>query len=329
MNTEYKKIINGRFESMIDEYLQEKNVIAWNKILDSDIALRKALPEDSQALADFMNKYYNRKKTADYFRWQYFSDTQPTELFIATLNDNIIGMCGLQIRQSSVGMCGFGIDYLVDESQRGCGLFSLLEYISFLSSLEHGCAFLATLPNRQGMLVRDNRNGWKTIAKVNQLQIDSGKINDRLPKDLNLSDSSLIHFFKNEKYIDWRFGKNPTYSYERLELDKSNFAMTKIFIDPLTGSVCGDIVDFSIDPEKPEKTGELFNFACKYFNEKNIKTITTWALPHTDLYKILLSMGFEELPQERYFCLRSLDPKLDKLYNINNWQLVQADAEIY
>jgi hypothetical protein len=35
------------------------------------------------------------------------------------------------------------------------------------------------------------------------------------------------------------------------------------------------------------------------------------------------------MAQERYFCVKVLDPEYTYLYDFTNWQLVQADAEIY
>ena len=62
--------------------------------------------------------------------------------------------------------------------------------------------------------------------------------------------------------------------------------------------------------------------------QMKISSVTTWALPHTKLHQILLEKGFEELAQERYFCVKCYGNESD--YNQKeNLNIVQIDSEIY
>ena len=97
------------------------------------------------------------------------------------------------------------------------------------------------------------------------------------------------------------------------------FVVTKVFTDPTTGQQFGDIVEYSGNPLG----------AVERFFADGIPMVSTWALPHTPSYALLKQAGFSELPRERYFCIKALEPTLEYLYDITHWHLMPADAEIY
>ena len=127
----------------------------------------------------------------------------------------------------------------------------------------------------------------------------------------------------------WRFDKNPDYKYTHVMLTTGEFIITKVFEDPVTGVRFGDIVDFECGLNSKKLLRELFLKAVMQLKEQAVESITTWTLPHTPLREVIESLGFTEFLQERYFCLKVLNQKYEYLYNIENWHLVQSDAEIY
>ena len=65
---------------------------------NDNLIIRKAEEKDIEQLVNLMNCQYLRKKSKDYFLWQYFNSYYSTILICAFINDELIGMFGLQTR---------------------------------------------------------------------------------------------------------------------------------------------------------------------------------------------------------------------------------------
>jgi len=292
-----------------------------------DIFYRFAKKSDIPQLVDLMNAQYARKKNERYFLWQYFNSVQPTILTVALINQEVIGMFGLQKRKLNNGaVVGQAIDLLVSFRWRGKGIFKELaeETIEYFSDID----ILCVLPNLNGKNACEKGLGWKTLGKINSmfLKNDAEKSTEIIKNHGPKKD--LIKFDYNPKIRKWRFNQHPIYKYSKVG-NSNKFATVKVFKDPLTRQCYGDIVDFECDINNESTLKDLFLEAILCLKKQGLKTITTWALPHTCLYKVIKSLGFIETPRERYFCLKVLNRKYKNLYDFSNWHLVQADAEIF
>ena len=291
------------------------------------ITYRPAEVADIPRLVELMNAQYTRKKVATYFLWQYFESAYPTVMMCAVADSSIVGMFGLQRRElSNSAIVGQAIDLLLVPDWRGKGIFKNLEIkaAEFFNDLD----ILCVLPNLNGKNACEKNLGWKTIQKVDSMLC--GEVNAGSSLNFSPRHGSALTKFKFDADIrSWRYHKNPEYSYEQVVLNSGEFAITKIYIDPVTNRRFGDIVDFGCDLSNADGMLELFHRACLHLKTQDIESITTWALPHTLLYDALKKLGFVSFPQERYFCLKVLSHKYNFLYDISNWHLVQADAEIY
>lgn len=308
--------------------------------INSRLIFREAAPEDAPALADLMNKTYARKRTGDYFIWQYFSQLQPAKLFIANNEGVPVGIYGLQIKPTTGGLCGSAIDSLVDEPFRGRGIFNILENNALTYARDSGAKFIATLPNRPGMIVRHRQLGWNVIGKIDQLEVEASsaprlieklleKVKTMPNDDIQMLNKKLNYFIKEKNFWSWRYEQNPIYKYERVLGKKSSFAVIKIFTDPITKKVYGDVVDFSCDLSDIKSILGLYLSACRRLQARGARIIATWILPHLTLAKILVESGFKAVIQERYFCVKLLGPEFFPMLDINNWHLTQGDTEFY
>jgi len=133
-------------------------------------------------------------------------------------------------------------------------------------------------------------------------------------------------FIKNRKFRKWRFKINPLYDYDYINIADNIFSVFKIFIDPVTKKSYGDI---KCDIANVDMLRELFIKTCLHLEQKKIDIIATWALPHTPLFSIVRDLGFQTFAQERYFCIKTLHTDYDFLYDIRQWNFVQADSEVY
>lgn len=306
------------------------NLLERIKEINIDLEIRESKKSDLAKLAKFLNIYFIRKKIPAYFKWQYFSEEQPSKLFIALKDGAVVGTYGVQLKPTKVGLSAFITDNLIEEGYRSKGLYYLLDNLATEYARSNKVKFSSALPNRFGMLAKNNKLGWQMVSRIYQLEASLDKINFN-NRDFKTQDGNpqLNYFLKDKVFKRWRFDKHPQNKYQCIYLDDNNYAFVKKFIDPKNGNICGDIVDIEVDWKDGDKIKNLLVIINDYFKTKGFSTITVWALPHTALFNILIGSGFKEVEQERYFCIKIFDPNFDYLRDIKNWQLTQADAEIY
>ena len=280
--------------------------------MDNTITYRLVNESDITRIANLVNAQYARKKDAAYFKWQFFNSYYPTICMCAVVGNQIVGMFGLQKRKLTDGhIVGHLIDLLVDPNWRGKGIFKKMGELAIAHF--NDLQALTVLPNPNGKVACEKSFDMKTISKIDDLVCEKS---DSKTIKIDPKDSSLLRYETNEKYRNWRFDQSPIYKYTKIKSDDESLTITKKFTDPTTKDSFMDLVDYK---------GKTL---AVQFEENNPK-ISTWALPHTNLYTRLKSHGFKELARERYFCVKVLDSNLKHYYDIKTWNLVPADAEIY
>jgi len=195
-------------------------------------------------------------------------------------------------------------------------------------------ALLCVLPNLNGKNVCEKAFGWQTLGKINSMVLHKDSLN-QLTKEFpdtyraNEKEKEQARFKYKTETRNWRFDQHPDYQYTNVKLTTGEFAVVKIFTDPESGVRYGDIVDFECDLKNRNLLRELFVKSGSYLKKQEVESITSWALPNTVLREVVESLGFIDMPQERYFCLKVLKNGFEYLYDLSNWHLVQADSEIY
>lgn len=296
---------------------------------------------EGDQFVSFMNRIYTRKKTTEYFKWQFFDSPLQSVLMGAFLKGNLIGCFGLQRRKLNNDLiAGQAIDLIVDEEFRGQGVFSKLGEAAvnyFGDSLD----FCFSLPNASGRKALEKSLGYKTTMAIRTLMLTRGKVKsnpdsariitvwDNLGiEDNKKAQSKSLYFVRNREELKWRFGDNPDYSYSMINVDRDTFAIVKVFVEPVTREHFGDIVDFGSKVEDASLLENLFCSVANYLGEKAVKEVTSWP-SSSNLVRILDRIGFVQTSQERYFCINVFQSGHEYLYDPLNWLLVEADAEIY
>lgn len=262
------------------------------------------------------------------FEWQFFNSFYPTVCVAAEDGGQIIGMFGLQRRTLNNGTpIGHLIDLLVDKNWQGQGIFKTMGQIA----LNHwkDIEVFTVLANLSGKIACEKALGIQTIAKIddwvlkNPLRFRSAGVSKLQ------SQPSHVRYRTSQPYFRWRFGANPIYTYSKIAVSGCGFLYTKKFTDPVTKESFMDIVDYRLNQSSTESLVTLWGKSVEQLIGQGEKNISAWALPHTPLAKALKLMGFEALPRERYFCVKTRGLRLKRLLDITSWDLVQADAEIY
>jgi N-acetylglutamate synthase-like GNAT family acetyltransferase len=299
-------------------------------MVNNSITCRPATKKDIPQLVALLNAQYKRKIKAAYFLWQYFSSCYPTILICALDKTRIIGMFGMQKKTlNNHTRVGQAIDMLIRPEYRGQGIFNELaeKAIRHFKKLD----LLCVLPNLHGKNAVVKTLGWKNIGKLDNLvlQLDAVARNSTAKIAFGIIRKELASFQYTASIRNWRFDRNPTYKYYQVDVSPDIYAMVKTFTTPEHKEKYGDIVAINCPLHDPDKIKTLIVKACDLLIDKKVQIITIWALKHLLLYKILLSLGFKECTQERYFCIKILNKNYEYLAELKNWHLVQADTEFY
>lgn len=296
---------------------------------------------EGEQFISLMNRTYARKKTMEYFRWQFFDSPSRNVLMGAFLKARLIGCFGLQCRKLNNGLiAGQAIDLIVDEKFRGRGIFTELGEAAmnyFGDSLD----FCFSLPNASGRKALEKSLGYKTIMVIRTLVLTRVKKKSNYDlttiieswdspgiKDNKKAQSKGLYFVRDLEELRWRFRDNPDYSYSIIKTNEDAFAIVKVFTDPITQERFGDIVDFGIRVEDASLVETLLCSAANHLRGKAVKKVTCWASSN-NLVMMLDRIGFVETSQERYFCMNLFQSGHEYLYDASNWLLVEADSEIY
>ena len=159
----------------------------------TDIELKPVPITSGDLFVSLMNKTYARKKTLEYFRWQFFGSPLKTVLMGAFLRDRLIGCFGLQCRRLNNDLtAGQAIDLIVDEEFRRQGIFSRLGKAA-TDYFKDSPDFYFSLPNASGREALEGSLGYKTVLLIKTLELDTRKVEIKGPLGcLN----SILKFFQ-------------------------------------------------------------------------------------------------------------------------------------
>jgi len=290
-------------------------------------------PVDGQyapSFIDMMNNEYNRKKKIDYYFWQYAEAAEPSVLMGAFVNDGLAGVLGLKMRRLNSGAVAAQIvDMLIAPRFRHEGLFARI-YESALLSCGVRPDLVCVFPNARGREAIERLPGWKTVGAIQTLFRPANKPIPPLRTDYAMSrqETSRSCFEKADDYRSWRFEKNPEYRYFTVNVDEG-YSTAKLFTDPITGVIYGDIVDLTLAHRTGSTLFSLLSLTCDQLKRRGAQWITTWAMPETLGSDVAEALGFVQHDQERYFCVRVLNCAYGDLYEFSRWDVVQADTEVY
>ncbi len=310
----------------------DKKLIQKLRNLNRGIKIRKLPLAEASIFVKCMNNYYSRKKTNDYFRWQFYS--YPKSIYFGAFDKKrYIGGFGIQLQKvkyyNDIVIVGKGLDLIVDPHYQNRGIGALLVLNCEKWAKEKKASAIMTLSNINGQRLLSRMNyKFKTIYQMEKnLKGRIKKFNLSKYHKIKAKRNEKFYFLKNDQWYTWRFFQNPEYKYSQINISDELRVFVKIFKDPETQKSFGDIVEVS-NTKNIDLLWKAYTEAERFFKQKSVSSITTWALPNTLNFKITGRLGFKEVAKQRYFCIRILNKNID-LENFDSWFLMQSDSEIY
>jgi hypothetical protein len=107
------------------------------------------------------------------------------------------------------------------------------------------------------------------------------------------------------------------------------YVVLKQFCEPVTGDICGDIVDVLWSEDDPAALAEVLQFALGHFHSQGVGRASIWLQTNTILDQLGRELGFAETGSGRSFCVKILNEQFRWLQDASRWFITMADSEIY
>lgn len=290
--------------------------------------------DDAARFCALYNSLYKRQVDAAYYRWMFFETPFPATLTFAMDGDTLLGCYGMQVLQAGPFTAAWARDIMIVPEWQGKGLFRPLAAAAVRSVEEHDPAVLLIMANQRSERAHVGGLGWSLVREFVDYEA-RGKPHGE-PVELTpatdvteltaialASSLGLVPGDRTPAYLDWRFRRNPWYSYDLLRT-RGGYLALKSFKDPVTGAVFGDIVDIAGMPY-----AGLIEAGRAHFRAKGITCTSMWLQTNTGLDEAGRAAGFTATSRRRYFCAKVLDRGAAHLVDGASWRITMADAEIY
>jgi hypothetical protein len=264
----------------------------------------------------------------------------------------LAGCYGIQLRDSTLGpsSVGMALDIMVQPDFQGRGLFRKLAQRACDELANDSLNLVYVMSNARADVAHVKGLGWtplavfrdytrKTSGLVPSGRIAVGEIAGFSESDRQLIDRldgrpapSRLRLSRSACDLNWRLFENPRYHYQVLRCTVSGapvgFLALKIFADPVTKVVFGDVVDVLADDD-PDLARELLSLALIHFERLGIAQATTWLYTGTPLDEAGRALGFEPVARPRQLSCRLFERAPTWLREAECWQVSMLDTDVY
>ncbi len=308
--------------------------------METDTKVRVANRSDIEGIVELQKHiYYEYNRDASFFAWQCFENVNPSILIVAQQNTSIVGTFGIQKIKTTNYLYGGQISWIIiAKDKRMSGLFAKMGDLAL--ECMPGQDFIFIFANKEAISPCEKTLGMKFIGDLSQLISKSNSSDIYAESCLepvtaktkfdNLSCCERnITFLRTEGYRRWRYANSTAHKYFKVSIPSGEYAIIKLFHEKQSSPIIGDIVDFECNILDIRKLQHLFHAASFELRKMGATSITTWAVPGSQLRCVLEEMGFAQSDHCSSFGVRIFNKKDNHLYNFNSWHLVQSDASNY
>ena len=322
---------------------------------------RKFNERDIEHFLDWRKLVARRKKTMDYFKWEYFnSPWGPAETWLMVDGNLIVGQYSTQRYEAfyfgEKMMASLSFDTGTHPNYRRQGIFKTIGDHHFKEEGKQNVHFSTGFPNENfwpggkkfnwhGLcsipLLENNQAFNLNIEKISTFEIiEIQKFDTEFDGfSENFKDDIPIYLNRTQKYLNWRFVEKPSlkapkYHYNYLKykiLDKSgemiSYIITKYYQSDNQKVL--HLVDFLL-PNDNDIYKIILNFLIEKAKSKGINTISMFLSRYHPFSNFLKKYGFKYIDTNRVFIVRANNDVLDKnvLFEEKNHYITMADSDV-
>jgi GNAT superfamily N-acetyltransferase len=333
-----------------------KAFIQW--ILERPTPLRlrpaEATGADAEAFVQLDHAIFSRQISLPYFFWRFFQSRCRSVCYVAEDAGRAVGVCGLMAEQSTIGdgaQLGQMVDLILLPPYWRTDLTVRMFDRIYTQAADWGLAMLFGVANQPPTRTMAQYGGWSLLGEIRAQTVATrpfvprdaslaflpavrfGPEVDGILKAFRESHPGLVLVQRSRAYLNWRFVENPRYNYQLFLVRRVGrpvgYLVLKLFQEPRTGELVGDVVDVLWTEDRPEWLADMLGFALGHFHHLGVGRASLWFHTHTLLDDVGRAMGCEPTEVKRYALCKVLDKDCRRLKDPSRWFFTMADSESY
>jgi GNAT superfamily N-acetyltransferase len=311
---------------------------------------------DEEKILTLYQEANNREMTLAHWHWK-FAENPFGGAIIKLLfdGDKLIGHYAVMpmdvLVQGTSVKAALSANTMTHPDYRRRGIFVYLAEETYKQCRQEGIKFVYGFPNQNSYHGFVKRLMWRGFGNIIVLERDlpvrgkrailnEAKLHavDRFDERVTLlwnqvkSDYNII-VTRTENYLNWRFVRHPTVSYEKIVFTETadsleGFMILKTYLSE-DGAI-GHIVDI-LSGNNDVIIQDFVNYALNCFTERKMKMLSCW-VPKDSVYaRILVREGFNRKEFNAYFGVRPLNEEsawAKSIKDLSNWHLTMGDLDI-
>ncbi len=307
---------------------------------------------DERLIIHLFKRVFGKEMPLPFWKWRFVENPYGNGIIKLMFDDDkLIGHyavipMSVQVAGTSV-KAAFSMTTMTHPEYSGRGIFTFLAEEVYNACAKQGLSFVYGFPNSNSYPGFTQKLGWAGLGKIlnfhKVLADESGKppvIDMRCIESFDNRADLLWEKVKGnysiivprvEKYLNWRFSRNPDVYYQKyILLDKQGqmigYAILKQYVNDAGKK--GHIVDMlSINDE--ESIRILIRHSCAYFRNKQIADVSGWFPVKSQYRRILEEEGFKAEETGQNFGVSTFDQAHNLVKSMENWYLTMGDSDVY
>ncbi|HEY3804354.1 MAG TPA: GNAT family N-acetyltransferase [Kofleriaceae bacterium] len=318
--------------------------------MTSAASFRPYAPGDEAQILELYQLAFGIALSLDEWHWHY---DRGAIIELAEVDGRIVGHYAVQPRPFHIGArtcrAGLVIGSMVAPEHRNITTFLELAKRAYGECRVRGIPFVYAFPNDNVWLVRRRMLSWHALPSIAMLgaatrpsMIDATTSGvERLAGDSFPSASWLgatvddrIRSRDAPDFMQWRLRARPGVEYpvyiHRESGELRGYIALKRYVSA-AGAV-GHLVAFRVAPGAELSSGmPLLARAFEHFTADGVDRVTTWMLPASPLYAVILGAGFapEHEPKKNFGYLAFDDEIAATLARADSWDIAMTDSDVY
>ena len=133
---------------------------------------------------------------------------------------------------------------------------------------------------------------------------------------------------RTEKYLNWRFIKNPEVKYHCYKLLKDDKLLGYFILKNYQNEKC-HIIDFLLENDSLIYEEMIYN-TINFCKKNHLTKITLWTNGLESFHSQITKIGFKDIPMENNFVVKIFEENsLTELNYFENWYLTMSDSDVF
>ena len=308
-----------------------------------DYSIIKFRPKHLPSIIKLYQESYGRSKPKKYFEHRLLSSPfgKPI-IFLMKFHNQIVGFYAihpikLTIKNRKI-LGGYSFLTMTHPKHVGKGIFTTLASRTYQEAVKRKYNFVYGFANPNSYPGFIKKLGFTELGPINYLKIKKlslksmkiGKVqNHRFPRnasqiwlDYEDKDAFLVRVERNEKFLIWRYKKNPIFRYLTCYSPGKYFFIFKKYDKTL------HIIDFFGVGDNFYRV--LLQISFKQAKKMSCDDVTLWIPKRHPISNILKNVSIEKMNPKSFLILKVFNKKLvTTLQNFGNWYYTMGDADIF